>query len=503
MDELKSKATKTAHLMNYIYTRFHGSKSYYLINNNKTLFIATHLMYTLLGKDVYSQFGMQARSTLGAIFDAIINLKSMWTNVNTSIKGLLRNSRFNDHERHYIRTVLKYKEIFFCVVNKGHLKNFEFRSEKQKDFLLGRPSLSYEDVDYVKINKWIRKQVRKFKHKPIVKNARQFPVAVSKQENDILAIEGLKPKDRPKIKLTDSRKLNPSRVVLKNNKVEIHCTCDVKISKPEVENIVGVDKGFRSLIASSSGNLYGEKFNDLVIEKVSKHTEKSKKRYKLRDLSKKLESQGEAEKSSNIKINNLGDKKFVETSRKSSEHTKNFINESLNKFFKEEKPSEIVCEDLTKLEVRKGKGFSRKVNNYLNKWQKGYLQERLAFKATQYGSGLTAVNSAYTSQVCSNCNVLGKRNDGKFSCPSCETAEENADVNAAKNILARKYDSEITVYTKYTKVKEILLARIELGKLDQVHYLWTPKTLETDVGDEMLLDYTVTQRANSNLGKLT
>jgi len=215
IDELKSKATKTAHLMNYIYTRFHGNKSYYLINNNKTLFISTHLRDKVLGKEVCSQFGMQTRSTLGAIFDAVINLKAMWTNTIDSIKKLLRDSKFSDHEKHYIRTVLKYKEILFCVTNKRYLKNFEFRTEKQEDFLLGRPSLSYEDVDYVKMNKWIRKQVRKFKHKPIAKKARQFHVGLSRQEESVLAIEGLKPRNRPEIVLTDSRKLNPDRIVLR------------------------------------------------------------------------------------------------------------------------------------------------------------------------------------------------------------------------------------------------------------------------------------------------
>jgi IS605 OrfB family transposase len=497
VDELKSKAIKTAHLMNYIYTRFHGIKSYYLINNNTSLYLATYLMCSILKKDVCSQFGMQTRSIHGAIFDAVINLKVMWINAISSIKGVLKESKFNDHEKHYIHTVLKYKEIFFCVINKRCLKNFEFKSEKQKDFLLGRQSLSYEDVDYVKINRWIRKQIRKFKYKPIVKNARQFHVANFKQEGNVLAIEGLKPRDRPEIKLTDSRKLNPSRIVLKDNRVEIHSACNVKISKPEVDNIIGVDKGFRSLIASSSGNLYGEEFNDIVVKKVNSYTEKCKKRNKLRDLLKKLENQGEIKKSSNIRINNLGDKKFVETSRKSTEHTKNFINKGLNNLFKEEKPSEIVCEDLTKLEVRKGKGFSRKVNNYLNKWQKGYLQERLVFKTIQHGSGLIVVNSAYTSQICSNCNVLGKRNAGKFSCPSCEIAEVDADVNAAKNILARKYDSEIKLWMYPKTVKGILFSRIS-GKLDPVHYPWTPKTLDTDVGDIGLLDYTVTQRANKN-----
>ena len=81
--------------------------------------------------------------------------------------------------------------------------------------------------------------------------------------------------------------------------------------------------------------------------------------------------------------------------------------------------------------------MSKKTNSYLSTWQKGYLQERLAFKATQHGSGLTAVNPAYTSQICSNCGAFGKRKGNIFDC-GC-TGEVNADINAAKNILARKY----------------------------------------------------------------
>ena len=87
----------------------------------------------------------------------------------------------------------------------------------------------------------------------------------------------------------------------------------------------------------------------------------------------------------------------------------------------------------------------------------------------------------YSSQICNFCGGFGKRKGDIFTC-SC-TGEQHADINAARNILARKYDSEITRYTKYQVVKEILLARMISSKSSQVHYSWTPKTLDIDVGE--------------------
>jgi putative transposase len=153
----------------------------------------------------------------------------------------------------------------------------------------------------------------------------------------------------------------------------------------------------------------------------------------------------------------------------------------LNDFFFFEKPSEIVHEDLTKLSQDKESKFSKKLRNQLNHWLKGYLQERINFKANLKGSDLVAVNPAYTSQICSNCRGFGKRKSDIFTC-SC-TGEQHADINAARNILARKYDTKITLYTKYQVVKDILLARIISDKPSQVHYSWTPKTLDIDVGE--------------------
>jgi len=47
-----------------------------------------------------------------------------------------------------------------------------------------------------------------------------------------------------------------------------------------------------------------------------------------------------------------------------------------------------------------------------------------------------------------------------FNCKHCGLCIDK-DINAAKSILKRMSDSEITLYTSYKRVKEILLSRLE------------------------------------------
>ncbi len=48
-----------------------------------------------------------------------------------------------------------------------------------------------------------------------------------------------------------------------------------------------------------------------------------------------------------------------------------------------------------------------------------------------------------------------------FVCPKCNKV--HADINASKNILNRKYDKDITLYTNYKKVKDILEKRVKVS----------------------------------------
>lgn len=67
----------------------------------------------------------------------------------------------------------------------------------------------------------------------------------------------------------------------------------------------------------------------------------------------------------------------------------------------------------------------------------GTFFSQLEYKTKFNGGVFVKVNSAYTSQKCSICKYISKENrttQSSFECQSCEH-KENADINAAKNIL--------------------------------------------------------------------
>lgn len=129
-----------------------------------------------------------------------------------------------------------------------------------------------------------------------------------------------------------------------------------------------------------------------------------------------------------------------------------------------EKPSVIVKEDLsfTKESLPKAKNkHMAKVHRKLNQWAKGYLNQRLEYYCEKYQNPFVDVNPAYTSQYCPICEHHFIKRYGKHNefvdCEYCGTM--NANIAAAKNILSRKDDLEINLYTPYKKVKQILDAR--------------------------------------------
>ncbi|GGO81789.1 hypothetical protein GCM10012289_71550 [Nonomuraea cavernae] len=75
----------------------------------------------------------------------------------------------------------------------------------------------------------------------------------------------------------------------------------------------------------------------------------------------------------------------------------------------------------------------------LHAWSFHQLGHFIAYKAARAGVAVVWVDPAYTSQVCSACGHVAKKNrpdQETFACTSCGFAE-HADVNAARNIAAR------------------------------------------------------------------
>ena len=67
----------------------------------------------------------------------------------------------------------------------------------------------------------------------------------------------------------------------------------------------------------------------------------------------------------------------------------------------------------------------------------GYFLDMLSYKAEEAGKRVIKVNPAYTSQICSNCGTMVKKELSVrlHSCPNCKI-ELDRDVNAAINILS-------------------------------------------------------------------
>lgn len=90
---------------------------------------------------------------------------------------------------------------------------------------------------------------------------------------------------------------------------------------------------------------------------------------------------------------------------------------------------------------------------FLKDWSYYDLQNKIEYKAKEQGIEVKKVNPKYTSKRCSKCGNIHddnrdcKNNQAKFKCVVCGY-EENADINAAKNIAIPNIDKIIDVYIK-------------------------------------------------------
>lgn len=100
----------------------------------------------------------------------------------------------------------------------------------------------------------------------------------------------------------------------------------------------------------------------------------------------------------------------------------------------EERPSMIVVEDLRVQNMLKNGHLARHISDAA--WAE--IRRQLEYKCEWWSVELVVVNPAYTSQTCSACGCVdaGNRDGKRFKCVDCGYAED-ADVNAAKNILSR------------------------------------------------------------------
>jgi len=411
------------------------------------------------------KFELQARQWKMALDEAFANIKSKWSNTINDVKAnLFRNKSFTNDEKHYAYYLLKsYSLLYEATTFKSFAEPARFKNLA---------------IDTAKVHRYLKSRLRKhFGKKPYQYKTNSF--AIDSEMYDSykdtkgrlwIGIMGLEPRKRIHLLLRSDVSPNTGaniKIVLKGNRIELHHVVEIEEKQNKNSEVVAIDKGFTEIITSSNNKRYGLGFNEILKEESDRLSEKNKKRNKLRALAKKYEEKGDFGKPEAIKISNLGKRKYNHQGLTNKDKLKTFINTAIGEFIQREAPSLVAQEDLTFSNW--SKKLSKKVKRYFSSWLKGYIKERLEYISKLNGVKLETVNAAYTSQVCHICGSFGKRNGDRFYC--AEHREMDADYNASLNILARYFDSGITLYTPRKKVKEILQERLRLSNQDSRHFL--------------------------------
>ena len=197
--------------------------------------------------------------------------------------------------------------------------------------------------------------------------------------------------------------------------------------------VIGLDWGLNSLFTDNKGNMFGKK----LMRRLRGLD------FELITLQKQLQSDG---------IKPSTSPEYNRFNKKIRRLLKNEIGRMLNKLTPTE-VSELVVEDLN---FQFG-GLSRQLNRILKRSGRTLIREKLESLTESKGIKITKVNPAYTSQMCSNCGFLNKKNrktQAQFKCLCCGMTK-NADVNAAINILQRR-SLNISLFIKHAKLKVML-----------------------------------------------
>ena len=218
----------------------------------------------------------------------------------------------------------------------------------------------------------------------------------------------------------DIEKINGNIPLFSSNRIEYKIDiCLIKdIEKEEYQpkiDKLALDLGLNNLFATNLGELYGRHFSKLLkkYDEIISLLAKNRQKQRLKTLSKKY-------------------KKLI---NKIKAYLKNEINRVINKIIENNRPKEIIVERLNFTSPK----LSKKLNRMLNNFGKRIIEEKFKSINEKYGIIITKVNPAYTSQECSKCGYIEKKNrksQETFICGFCGK-KQNADINASKNILAR------------------------------------------------------------------
>lgn len=208
-----------------------------------------------------------------------------------------------------------------------------------------------------------------------------------------------------------------SDLVYRDGKWFLYATCDVP--EPDLTDpggFLGVDLGIANIATTGDGTRHSGKYLN-------------RQRHRSRHLRRKLQAKGTTSARRLLRKRSRKEARFA--ADVNHRIAKRIVTEA------QRTGRGIALEDLTGIRARVRLRKPQRVT--LHSWAFAQLGRFTAYKATLAGVPLVFVDPAYTSQMCSACGHISKKNrpgQATFCCTSCGFAE-HADVNAARNIASR------------------------------------------------------------------
>ena len=192
------------------------------------------------------------------------------------------------------------------------------------------------------------------------------------------------------------------------------CAKQIQAYRPRCEEI-GLDYGLRTLFATDQGDLLGQGFLR-----------------QLRIYDQRISRLAAYRQSRGLRTRSPRYDRYV---RQMRGFLRTEINRVLNRIVEVQRPGRIVVE---KLDFR-NPNLSRRMNRLVSNAGRRIIQQKLSDLNEQYGIEIDFVNAAYSSQTCSACDYVDKKNrtGETFTCRWCGQTL-HADVNASRNLRTRR-----------------------------------------------------------------
>lgn len=180
--------------------------------------------------------------------------------------------------------------------------------------------------------------------------------------------------------------------------------------KKQKINVLGIDVGIKKVAVTSDNTFYN-----------SKHLKNIKGKYHR--LKRHLQSKGT--KSAKRKLKKISGKenRFVRD-----------VNHCISKKIVNTDNTVFALENLKNIR-NNTRTYNKKLNRMIGNWSFALLQSFIQYKAERQGKSVIYIKPNYTSQQCSKCGCIEKknRNSNIFKCVECGF-QLDADLNASRNI---------------------------------------------------------------------